>query len=71
MCDCISNSNEDRTRNDALANKFTPNDNFRFWKEVSKINNTCSSLLASTINVVTGENNKTEVCHDHYYKLSN
>ena len=64
-------SNEDRARPDALANKLLLNDNVCFWKEVSKMNRTGSNILASTLNGGTGENNITEVWYDNYYELLN
>jgi len=59
QCLHFCQSNEDRARADALANKLLSNDNAYFWKEVSQMNRTDSNVLASTINGVTGENNIT------------
>ena len=71
QCLRFCKSKEDRTRDDALANKLLLNDTVCFWKEVSKMNRTGSSVLASIINGVTGENNITKAWYDHYYKLLN
>jgi hypothetical protein len=67
----LCNSDEDRTRADALANKLLHKDNITFWKDVFKMNRTNINVLASTINGITGEDNITNLWHDHFSDLLN
>jgi exonuclease III len=62
---------EDKARADAIARKFLLKDNVSFWKDVKKLRNVGSDVLASTVGGVTGEKNISSMWQDHYSKLLN
>ena len=71
QCMRYCKSNEDRLRADSLARKLLYKDDISFWKDIKKFNRTGGSVLASTIDNVTGDAEIAQLWSEHYQNLLN
>ena len=62
---------DNKAKADNLAVKFLTKDTKCFWNEIKKINGNDKSVLASTVNGVSGNKNIANMWHDYYKTLLN
>ena len=61
---------EDTARADSLARDLNNNDVDSFWKAVHKLNS-CNNVQANVIDGITGQENITDYCKEHFHKILN
>lgn len=64
-------TNDSKAKADNLARKFLSKDCKSFWTELKRLNGSDKSVLASTVNGVSGHGNIANMWHDYYKKLLN
>ena len=63
--------NDEKSKADRIARKFIGKDSKAFWKEISKYNGSDKSVIASTVNGVSGNDNIVNMWHGYYKDLLN